>query len=102
MSRVYVRLFRTRSDGVDCQCRRCACSIRDPSRRNIGSTGFQTTGGACCGKNKEVQGEGEHEGDSAVEAVTEPEAGVDLLELDYKAVIHKRIEPEIIPNGGGS
>jgi len=83
---VYVGLFPRCADGVDCQCRRCACSIRDVGR-NIGITTSKSTGGSCCGKKKDVQNEMESDEDSSLELVIEAEViggfGVGELAQDY-------------------
>jgi hypothetical protein len=92
--------FRIVLIGLDCQCRRCACSIRDPGR-NLGITKSNRTEGSCCGKKRDVQSERETDGELSVEPVIESKEmgdfGVGLLALDY---IHTKSDEKSTASGG--
>lgn len=91
------------TDEVDCQCRRCACSIRDSGRKG-GDTEFKTASGSCCGKKKDSQGDVEVDGGLSLEPVIEPEEiggiGLETLGLDYIPDVQSKSTPKSITGGG--
>jgi len=85
---VYFPLVPNCTDEVDCQCRRCACSIRDSGRKG-GRTEFKTARGSCCGNKKDAQDQIETDGGLSLEPVIEPDEiggiGLERLALDYNS-----------------
>jgi hypothetical protein len=79
--------IRVVSNDVDCQCRRCACQIRDPSG-NIASTDAKSGCGSCCEDKtdvlEELDGPQQFSRESVVETV---DVGFKELDLENIAAI---------------